>query len=171
MARGAPKQSERGAALVVVAILLVALLGLGAVFLRLQTADTRSTGIVRDRREALFCAEAGLAHARRVVGLWGATGLWDNVLSETTDDDPPNYPIEGDLDGDGLADYRVVVADNGEGDGDPTRDTDLRLFLVSSCIRPRATPETVKELVVFEGSPNAYRWQGSAGAWGTNNRN
>jgi hypothetical protein len=169
------RSGERGSAMVVVMVILVALLGAGAVAIYVQVADTRSTGMIRSARDALYCAEAGLATARPLVGQNFAD--WPILL----DDDPDNddgagwYPVEGDLDGDGDIDYEVRIMDNDDESppqpNDTTRDNDLRVFIVSKCVKFPDTPREVLELVLYQGGGTLYRNQAGQGSSNTGNAN
>ena len=160
----ANQQAQRGSALVVVMIILIALLAAGAVAIRLQMSDTRSTGLVRQSRDSLFCAEAGLAAARETVANWGREGRWNSLLTADTADDPTGYPISVDTDGDTEEDYNVVIVDNDDGDGNPEADADQRVFIVSTCTRNANTPRTVRELIRFNAIANSYSNQAGQGA-------
>ena len=81
-------RNERGSAMVVVMVILVALLGAGAVAMHVQVSDTQSTGLIKAGRDSLYCAEAGLDEpdlrwectvrmARRILKIKPAT--LDNV--------------------------------------------------------------------------------------------
>jgi len=159
-----PRCAERGSAMVVVMIILVALLGAGAVALRLQTADTRSSGLVREARDSLYCAEAGLSQAKLLIAAWGQAGQWNTLLTTDQADDPVGYPVVGDG-------FEVVVVDNDDGDADLEADADQRVFIVSTCTRNNNSPRTVRELVQFEGVFNTYENQSGQGAWNNQNIN
>ncbi len=170
----APRASaERGAALTVMLILVTSLLAIGGIAMYLQLADTRSTRYVNESRGSLFCAEAGLAAARPFIAT--SATEWSSMLDTDPSNDPDGYPIEGDLDGDGVADYRVVIRDNDDelppATDDPTIDLDATIFVVSSCLRYPDTPREVLEMVSFGGGGFNYRNQSGQGAGGTNNAN
>ncbi|RMH40618.1 MAG: hypothetical protein D6689_13245 [Deltaproteobacteria bacterium] len=166
-------RGQRGSAMVVVLILLVALLGAGGVAIYVQLADTRSTGLIRQARDALSCAEAGLAEGR----VWAGQnyGLWAAILDGDPSNDPSNYPLRGDIDGDGNDDWEVQLMDNDDemppAANDTTRDNDLRVFVVARCIRYPTTPREVIELVRYEGGGAIYRNQSGQGSGNTNNAN
>ncbi len=101
---------QRGAVMVLVLVILVALLAGGAVLLQLQLGSTRQTGVAADKRAALYCAEAGLTAARAVIVNNYAD--WSLILDADGGNDPAWYPVTGDLDGDGTADYEVRLRDN-----------------------------------------------------------
>jgi hypothetical protein len=80
---------ERGAALVVILLIMLALLGLGLATLWLTSTNLQVGGSVNLRTQALYVAEAGLERARAVLNaatepnlatlLTGASGTNDNV--------------------------------------------------------------------------------------------
>ena len=162
--------AQRGSTMVVVLAILVALLGAGAVALYLQVADTRTTALVKKSRESLFCAEAGLGSGRAAFGENYAQ--WNLILDQDPDNNPIGYPLQGDMDG-GEMDYEVTLIDNDDEfpTPDPYRDSDLSIFIVSTCLKYPDTPREVMELVKFEGMGSVYRNQQGQGQGNTNNNN
>lgn len=169
----ASSRRQRGAALAVTLILVTALLAGGALAVYMQLADTRGAQYVTESRGALFCAEAGLAAGRSYVATNVAS--WPAMLDDDTGNDPDGYPIEGDLDGDGAADYRVEITDNDDelppAENNPVLDIDATIFMVSTCLRYPDTPRQVLEMISFSGGGTNYRNQSGQGAGGTNNAN
>jgi hypothetical protein len=172
-ARRHPGRGQRGSIMVIVMTILAALLAGGAIALYLQLSSTRAAGSIRESRSALYCAEAGLQAARPLIGANYAE--WVNILDGDPDTDPSWYPVRGDLDGDGVNDYEVRIRDNDDEmpplDNDPTRDNDLRVFIISRCTKYPDTPREVLELVRFEGGGNVYRNQSGQGSGNTGNAN
>jgi hypothetical protein len=170
-----PRRGQRGAALAVTLILVTALLAGGALAMYLQLADTRSAQYVTESRASLYCAEAGLARARRFVSI--NVQLWPAMLDDDDGNDPEGYPIEGRLDGatTGPPDFRVVIRDNDDelppAANNPGLDTDGTIFMVSTCLRYPDTPREVLEMISFSGGGFNYRNQSGQGAGGTNNAN
>ncbi|MCB9562612.1 MAG: hypothetical protein H6708_19595 [Kofleriaceae bacterium] len=164
---------QRGAALSLMLILITALLAGGALAMYLQLADTKAAKFLSESRGSLFCAEAGLAASRSYVATHATD--WPAMLDGDTSNDPDGYPIEGDLDGDGVMDYHVEVRDNDDelppATNDPSLDTDATVFVVSTCLRYPDTPREVLEMISFSGSGFNYRNQSGQGAGGTNNAN
>jgi hypothetical protein len=169
------RESERGAAVALVMVLVASLLSGGALAVYLAIGDTRASGYTLSSRGALFCAEAGLASARALIGANYAA--WPLLLDDDPDNDPSWYPIRADLDspGDGLADYEVTVRDNDDemapAPNDPRRDNDLRIFVVSRCTKYTDTPRQVLELISYSGGGNVYRHQSGQGASNAGNVN
>ena len=69
--------------MIVVMVILVALLSAGAIALYLQVAETRSASLIKQSRESLFCAEAGLAVGREMLGEHGTHVLGCHFLNAT----------------------------------------------------------------------------------------
>jgi len=61
------RQRERGTAILITMLITVALIGGGAVLVGMQMASTRSTDVARSNMTSLYCAEAGLNAARKIV--------------------------------------------------------------------------------------------------------
>jgi hypothetical protein len=167
-ARVAP---ERGAALVVTLVLITALLALGAVALQLMVADTRAVKYTVDGRAALYCAESGLVGARAFVS--ANVGAWSSMLDASSENDPNGYPVTGDLDGDGTADWRVTLKDNDDEfpTDNPDLDSDGAVFMVATCLVHPDTPREVMALVSVGGGGTNYRSQAGSGGGNTGNTN
>lgn len=169
-------ERERGSVLVLVMTLLAALFAAGATVLYLQLSSTRSAGLVNRTRSALYCAEAGIAMARPILGNNYAS--WSAAL----DNDPGTvpafqYPIVGDIDNppDGVNDFSVTIRDNDDElpplENNPNKDNDLSIYIVSRCTKFGDMPRTVMELVTYQGGGNVYRNQSGFGPGGTGNKN
>lgn len=165
--------NQRGSVMMVVACILVALLAGGGIALYVTVQGTKSTGYLKANRSALYCAEAGLSAAR--AKLAEDPTQWNALLDGDAANDPAWYPVTGDLDGDGAADYEVTVRDNDDelppAANDPTHDSDLGILIVSRCTKYPETPRQVFELVFFELGNSAYRDQSGQGAGNTGNAN
>jgi hypothetical protein len=164
---------ERGAALAVTLIVIIALLAGGTLAMYLQLADSRSAQYVTESRGALFCAEAGLASARADV--MSLSTQWGLILDGDDSNDPDGYPISGDLDGDGESDWTVTIRDNDDeqfpADNNTAIDTDATIFMVSTCTRYPDTPREVLELISFSGGGHNYLNVDKQGAGSTSNVN
>jgi hypothetical protein len=169
------RNSERGAAMLVVMIVMAALMTAGGLAIYVSSSETRSTGYVASSRQALFCAEAGLAQARSVVTQNYST--WGLVLDTNTGNDPTWYPIDGYLtdDGTGDFDYEVTIRDNDDElaptANDATKDIDFQVYVTSTCLKYPESPRSVTELVRYEGGGYSYRNQSGQGAGNTGNAN
>lgn len=170
-----PSRGEQGSIMVVVITLIAALLVGAGISVFLQVSDTRSTGLIRAARSSLYCAEAGLAAARPMIGVNYA--LWPEMLDADPSNDPPWYPITGDIDDppDGVPDFEVTIRDNDDelppNPNDLNLDNDLRIFVVSRCTKYPETPREVLELVMYQGGGNSYRNQSGQGAGNSGNAN
>ena len=99
MAIRRPRDGERGAALVVILLSMLTLLGLGVATLWLTSTNLQVGGTVNLRMQALYVAEAGLERARAVMNaaaepnlttlLSGASGSLDDVPTAV---DSKGYP-------------------------------------------------------------------------------
>lgn len=167
------RDRERGSALVVVMLILSALLAGAAIVLSVQRGDVHSVGLVREARDSLYCAEAGLAAARARIG----DHLADvgALLDGDSGNDPEWYPLVADVGDGGDPDYEVTVRDNDDEVApladDPTTDRDLQIFIVSRCVRHDEVTREVLELVSFQGGGHAYRDQAGQGSGNTGNAN
>lgn len=170
-----PPRRERGAAMMVVMIVMAALMTAGGLAIYVSTSETRSTGYVSAERQALFCAEAGLAAARSTVTANYAT--WSQALDTSTTNDPDWYPVTGYLadSGTGTPDYTVTIRDNDDeaapAANDAEHDTDQQVYLESTCNKYPDTPRTIVELIQYQGGGYTYRNQAGQGAGNTGNVN
>jgi len=169
------RNSERGSAMLTAMILMGALLAGAAALVSVQMASTKSSGMTRTGISAQYCAEAGLVAARATIA--ANPGEWAAALaaSAAAAPNPPAEPaflsaITHDLDGDGAADFIVYLRDNNDelppNTDDQTRDNDLRVYVVSRCIKYPDTPREVVELVEQTVGGHTYRSQ--EGGWNNN---
>jgi len=162
-------------------LVIVSLVAGAAVLVGLQVASNRSTDLTRSGTSALYCAEAGLVAARPIVvanySQWGAA-LTQSAASNFTE---PTWLVTGinasmgghDLDTTvASTDFRIHLEDNHDeaGASVPGSDTDLRIFIVSTCLAYPDTPTQVRELVEYNGVVGCYPWQ-IGGCGGANNTN
>lgn len=164
--------AQRGAAMVLVATLLTALLAAGGITLYIQMQSVHGASIAKSSNQALFCAEAGLSASRASVA---ASSLdWPAILDGNPENDPEWYPWTGDVDGDGDDDYEVTLRDNDDEQPpaalDPAEDSDGRVLIVSTCTKGDFSKQII-ELVALQAGSNVYRSQSGAGGWNTGNQN
>ena len=161
-----PRAPERGSAMLVTLIVIAALIAGATVLAQMQLAATHSSDYVRSSTEGLYCAEAGLAAAAPVVAANYAQ--WASALAAsgatTPDTSEPSWLASGigshDIDGDGVADFSVyLVDDDDEVPSDRTRDQNLKVFIVSTCLKYTETPHVVEELVQMSGGGTCYKSQ------------
>lgn len=155
-------------AMVLVITVLAALLGIGAISLSLQLNSTKSATLVKDSRSSLYCAEAGIAAARNE--LTANRSAWDALLADPTGADFPFYPIQGDIDGDGTADFTVTIKDDGD-DLDFTTDVNGTIIVTSVCDKFDNAPATIIEVIRIAAQGHTYRNQSGQGSGNTGNAN
>lgn len=164
---------QRGAAMLLVATILVALLAGGGIALYIQLQGTKSAGMVKSARDSLFCAEAGVVAARPQLAMNYLA--WPTLLDTDPDNDPAWYPITGDIDGDGTNDYEVTIRDNDDevppAASDPTFDNDRRVYAIGKCVKNTDASRQVIELLVVGGGGYVYRNQAGGGGWNAGNQN
>lgn len=174
------RNRQRGSAMLVTMIIISSLLAGAAVLVSMQLASNRSTDVARTGLAATYCAEAGLSVARTAVA--ANYQNWNAALTSCNGVYPCAEPawlasIPHDIDNpaDGYADFQVYIKDNddefGTGSNDPNHDSDLRVFIVSRCIKYADTPKEVEELVEYSGGGVNYRAQQGLGRYSGGNNN
>jgi hypothetical protein len=82
--------------------------------------------------------------------------------------------LNHDLDGDGAADFAITLKDNDDelppATNDLLHDNDLRIFIVSRCIKYGEVPKEIAELVQYAGGGTCYQSQ-QGGCAGNGNSN
>ena len=155
--------------MLLVATVLVALLAGGGIALYIQLQGTKSATMVKSSTQSLFCAEGGVVAARPTIS--NNVSDWNTVLGGGTAD---WYPVQGDLDGDGVMDYEVTIRDNDDEavgtDNDPTVDVDQTVFAVGRCLKQDVSRQ-VKELIVVATGTYVYRNQAGGGGFNAGNQN
>lgn len=166
------RQPQRGSAVLVTMLVISALLGGAAVLISMQLAAHRSTDVVRTGVSSAYCAEAGLASARPVVA--ASYAQWAGSLGTGVEPTWLASAFSHDLDGDGQADFVITLKDNDDelapATNDLARDNDLRVFIVSRCIKYSEIPKEVEELVQYTGGGTCYQSQ-QGGCAGNGNSN
>jgi len=172
------RQSQRGSAMLVTMNLIAALLAGAAVLAAMQMSSTRSSDVTRTGMSATYCAEAGLAQARAVVAAqytnW-TSWLCTNATQSTCTEPPTLYTLIGSHDIDGVSgdDFMIYLRDNDDelsGSNNLGSDNDLRIFIVSRCIKYPENVKEVEELVQYSGGGTCYQSQ-QGGCWGNGNSN
>lgn len=157
--------------MLVTMVLIAALLAGAAVLASMQTKSTRGSQLTRASITSLHCAESGLVAARPAV----MTNYpnWNGALAAGTE---PAWlaAVDHDIDGDGAADFRLVLKDNDDETApmpnDITRDNDLTIYIVSTCIKNPDVEAQVAEMVRWNGGGSCYQAQ-LGGCGGNNNAN
>lgn len=166
-------------------IMIVSLLGGGAVLVSMQLHSTKSAGVVRARINGTMCAEAGLSAARALVianyTSWSSAlcnppaprGTGTCVIGSTAAEPAWLSAVSHDLDGDGVADFVLTLVDNDDeapATNNMAVDNDLQIYIVSTCIMNPDSPVSVSELVQFTPGGTCYPTQ-LGGCTGTGNNN
>jgi|HubBroStandDraft_6_1064221.scaffolds.fasta_scaffold38265_5 hypothetical protein len=175
------RNPQRGSAMLVTMIVISSLLAGAAVLVSMQLASNRSSDLTRTGLSATYCAEAGLDAARSVVA-----ANFSNWAASLSACGAGPYPCAEpawlssalglqDLDGDGVQDYTVYIKDNDDElpplPNNPQIDNDLRVFVVSRCIKYADTIKEVEELIQYSGGGQDYRSQQGLGRYGGGNNN
>lgn len=171
------RKQEQGTAILITMIIIVALLGGGAVLVGMQLHSTKSAGVSRTGMTALYCAEAGLNWARPLVANATNYPNWNAALAAGTEPAWLAHVHPGamshDLDGDGASDFTIVLKDNNDettGGDVPGVDNDLQIWIVSTCTMFSDNQKQVSELVRFNMGGTCYQSQ-LGGCGGNNNAN
>jgi hypothetical protein len=150
--------------MLVTLIVIAALLAGAVVVASMQVSSTRSSDVTRKGTEALYCAEAGLSAARPVVA--SNYPLWKGSLYVGPGDPTePAWLASGigshDLSGGSGTDFMVYLKDNDDevGSNDGSNDNDLRIFIVSRCLKYGETVKEVEELITYSGGGSCYHSQ------------
>lgn len=163
------RDSQRGSAMLVTVIIMVALLSGAAVLVSLQLGANKGTELTRTGISALYCSEAGLTASRSLIGVNQAT--WAASLGTGVE---PSWlsVVDHDVDDDGSADWVVTLEDNYDevGTDVPGTDTDSKIYIVSRCLKYTDTPREVRELVSYAHMSNCYTSQ-RGGCGGNGNMN
>jgi hypothetical protein len=157
---------ERGSVMLVTLIIISALLAGSAVLVSMQLASTRNSDSTKTGMSALYCAEAGLSAARAAVAAgypsWNTSLCNPSPRSAIDTCFQPtwlsNTAFSHDLDGDGIDDFRISLVDDDD-DAVYTTDNNLRIYVVSQCIKYPDNPRIVEELVSYTPTANCYRAQ------------
>lgn len=146
--------------MLVTMIVVTALLAGAVVIVQMQLTSARSTELTRSGITSVYCAEAGLTAARPTIA--ANYNLWAGSLGSTTQ--PAwlsNTAFSHDLDGDNIDDFEITIRDNDDelapAANIATADIDLKVFIVSRCIKFPDTPKQVTELIEYEpAGANCY---------------
>ena len=157
------RDPQRGSAMLLTLIIITSLLAGTSVLVAMQLQSTRTADLTRNGVAALYCAEAGLAAARPIMAnnytQWNAA-FAAQTLAEATNPSAfvePTFLGPGafshDLDGDGVADFHVMIRDNEDevapAPNDPNTDLDQTAYLIVECIKFPDMPKRVEELARF----------------------
>ena len=170
-------QCEKGIALPVTLMLLVALGALAVVSTQWSSQDIARTAEYYKSREAFYIAEAGIQEALNLLNYTDSSGGdesspgveidaggFDNVLTDFITSNASNLTNASF----GGGTYNVTVADNDDGDSDTTDDDDNNLILTSTGTKgdETVTLEAVIVRRIFKGD-NAITTEGDLGGNGS----
>jgi hypothetical protein len=166
--------------MLVTLIVIAALLAGAGVLVSMQLGANRASDLTRNGMSSMYCAEAGLVAARPIVA--ANYPLWNAALLAGSGAGEPAWLYNGitqaghDIDNpaDGVDDFTIYLRDNDDevapATNDPTHDSDLRVFIVSRCLKYTDTVQEVEELVHFTGGGTCYQSQ-EGGCGGNGNAN
>lgn len=166
--------------MLVTMIIISSLLAGAAVLVSMQLAGNRASDLTRTGLEATYCAEAGLAIARPAV--MANIANWNAALATCNNTYPcspePSWlaSLDHTVDGSGVGtDFTIFIRDNDDefppASLDPLHDSDLRVFIVSRCVKYGETIKEVEELVEYSGGGQNYRTQQGLGRYSGGNNN
>lgn len=173
------RNPQRGSAMLVTMIIIASLLAGASVLVSMQLASNRGSDLTRTGLESTYCAEAGLNVALPAVianyNLWNAAlAACNNVypcLPEPAWLASLNHSVTG---GSG-SDFVLSIRDNDDefppAPNDPLHDSDLRIFIVSRCVKYGETIKEVEELVEYSGGGQNYKTQQGLGRYSGGNNN
>ena len=175
------RNPQRGSAMLVTMIVIASLLAGAAVLVSMQLASTRSSDLTRTGMEATYCAEAGLEAAQPIVA--ANFSNWATALA-TCGAGPypcaePAWLSSGigshSLSGGSGTDFQIYLKDNDDelppNANNLQVDNDLKIFIVSRCIKYADTVKEVEELIQYSGGGQDYRSQQGLGRYGAGNNN
>lgn len=162
--------------MLVTMIVIGALIAGAATLTNMQVQSQRSQDLTKSNVSALYCAEAGMAAARTAIAYhyesWGAA-LAQSAEGDKTEPSWLSAAIGShDVDGDGQPDFTAYIYDNNDdpGDNNPEADNDLQVFVSVSCTKYPETPNTITELVKYNGGVGCHPSQiGGCGGEANNN--
>lgn len=151
---------ERGLALVTVLLLLALLLVMALVLCDKTINATRDQVRAGAREQALQAAGAGIEWARhQLTTTYRGTAGWATYLAVAPGGERyPAAPAFSTTVGGVPVD--IFVRDNPDGDDDPRRDHDLKLFVLAWARSPAGAEIVVESLCGFASADAAYRQAG-----------
>ena len=169
------RYSQRGSAMLVTMIIITSLLAGAAVLVSMQLASNRSSDLTRTGMSSRRTApRPGLSVARPVVASQLHSGTPGRVRVRGTVSGAPSRrgsrPASARTTSMATASptSRVYIKDNDDelppAPNDLTHDSDLRVFIVSRCIKYADTAKEVEELVEYSGGGRLYQAQQASAA-------
>ncbi len=155
---------ERGMALVTVLLLLALLLVLAMVLGERTLRTNRDAAENGAREQALQAATAAIEGVRpTLAGAYPLTNGWSTYLADAGDGDhyPPAPALRVPVGG---LDVELFLRDNPDGDNDPHRDDDLKLYVLARARTPLGPEAVIESLCVLDGSAGAGYTQAGGSA-------
>lgn len=151
---------ERGLALVTILFFLAILMVLALMLSDKVLRATRGTYRAATRDQALQAAAAGIEWARhQLAATYRATSGWSSYLAASTSG--TNYPENPAFSTEvGFVSVDIYLRDNPDGDDDPRRDNDLKLFVLSRARTVDGAEILVEGLCGFIAEDSGYRQWG-----------
>jgi len=146
--------NERGMALVSVVVLLAVLLTLAHILAEKVWQSTRQTSDAANREQLFWAAQAGIQTARQqLAASYSDSAGWQSFLTASEPRAYPAVPVWT-TESSGLP-VEIYLRDNQDGDGDLSRDNDLKVFVLARARGRRGNTATIECLCGFEPSAMA----------------
>ncbi len=146
---------ERGMALVNVVLLLTMLLTLAHTLADKVWQSSRVATAAAGRDRAFWAAQAGIEWARhRLAGDYRDSGGWQDRLIGGAADRYPGTPAWT-TESNGLP-VEIFLRDNADGDDDPARDNDLKIYVLARARSPLGDETLVEALCGLD--PTGAAW-------------
>lgn len=154
---------ERGVALVNVVVMLALLLALAHILAEKIWQSSRQVAGAAGRDQAFWAAQAGIEWARhRLAVEYRDSAGWQTCLAGGVAGRYPAMPAWTTA-SNGLG-VEIFVRDNPDGDNDPGRDNDLKIFVLARARGPQGTETLIESLcgLTPPTGPNGYPQAGGA---------
>ncbi len=158
--------NNHGVALVTVLLITIVMMIISTLLAHKVIQSSRSSAEQGLKKKSYYAANTGVEEARRLLATsYNSTTFWGNVLTVAAAGKYPASPTFTTT-VDNLA-VRIFVRDNNDGDGDYTRDNDLRVFVLAEATGADNILTMVEALCFLKpgkgkGSYNGQYGQGAA---------
>ncbi len=154
--------NNRGIALVTVLLITVVMMIISSLLAHKVIQSSRSSAEQGVKKKSYYAANTGVEEARRqLASNYNSTTFWGNVLTVSTAGEYPTSPTFTTT-VDNLA-VRIFVRDNNDGDGDYTRDNDLRVFVLAEATGANNILTMVEALCFFKPGNGGGSYEGQYG--------
>lgn len=145
--------NERGMALINLVLILAVLLAMADLLAEKVWQSTRQTADANHREQVFWAAQAGIEAARQSLSAdYAGSGGWRTFLTAETG---RNYPSTAawltQVNGIGV---EIFLRDNPDGDGDLSRDNDLKIFVLARARGREGIEAMVESLCCFTPAGN-----------------